>query len=367
MKPVNQKENRVTKVFRAAKAPQKLWLSAIAIALSLSMAFAACGGSGDSSATASSGGPLVGAGSTLVAPLVSKWQPDFADKSDVTVTYGAIGSGGGIDQITNRTVDFGASDAPLTPDQFSAAKGVEQIPWALSGTVPSYNLSGVSNHLKLSGDVLADIFLGKITSWDDPAITKLNPGADLPSTKITPVFRSDGSGDTYAFTNYLSSVSPDFESQVGVSTQVKFPTGTGAEKNDGVAAAISQTDGAIGYLGLAYVLSNHLNSAAVENSAGNFPVPGVDSVKAAAAAVSKIQSDNSIPLIDLPASAKDAYPISTYTYIIVPLKSEKADQLKKFIAFAIGPGQEFGPDLDFAPLPSQVVAADRKAIAMVGG
>lgn len=341
-------------------------LSAIALALTLSIAVVACGGSSDSSSSGSSSGPLVGAGSTLVAPLVSKWQPDFADKSDITVTYGAIGSGGGIDQITNRTVDFGASDAPLTPDQFSAAKGVVQIPWALSGTVPSYNVSGVSDHLKLSGEVLADIFLGKITAWNDPAIAKLNSGANLPSTKVTPVYRSDGSGDTYAFTNYLASVSPEFKSKVGVSTQVKFPSGTGAEKNDGVAAAVSQTDGAIGYLGLAYVLSNDLNSAVVENSAGNFPVPGVDSVKAAAAGVSKIGSDNSIPLINLPASAKDAYPISTYTYIIVPLKSDKADDLKKFITYAIGPGQEFGPDLDFAPLPSQVAAADKKAITKIG-
>lgn len=346
----------------------KKLLSFLIAAAALIVAVAGCGGSGDDSATAagSGSGPLVGAGSTLVAPLVSKWQPDFASKSDITVTYGAIGSGGGIDQITARTVDFGASDAPLTADQFSAAKGVEQIPWALSGTVPSYNISGVGDHLKLSGEVLADIFLGKITSWNDPAIAKLNPGESLPSTKITPVYRSDGSGDTYAFVNYLSSVSPEFKSKVGVSTQVKFPTGTGAEKNDGVAAAISQTDGAIGYLGLAYVLSNDLNSATVENSAGDFPVAGVDSVKAAAAAVSKVNSDNSIPLINLPASAKDAYPIATYTYIIVPLKSDKADVLKKFITYAIGPGQEFGPDLDFAPLPSQVVAADQKAIAKIG-
>jgi phosphate transport system substrate-binding protein len=344
----------------------KRLLSALVLALTLSMAVAACGSSSNSSSSGGSSGPLVGAGSTLVAPLVSKWQPDFSDKSGITVTYGAIGSGGGIDQITARTVDFGASDAPLTSDQFSAAKGVEQIPWALSGTVPSYNIKGVSNHLKLSGPLLADIFLGNVTTWNDKAIAKLNPGVNLPSTKITPIYRSDGSGDTYAFTNYLSSVSPEFKSKVGVSTEVKFPVGNGAEKNDGVAAAISQTDGAIGYLGLAYVLTNDLNAAVVQNSAGNFPVPGVDSVKAAAAAVTKIGSDNSIPLINLPASAKDAYPISTYTYIIVPTKSDKADELKKFITYAIGPGQQFGPDLDFAPLPAQVVAADKKAIAKIG-
>jgi len=345
----------------------KKLFSAIALALTLSIVVAACGSSNSSSSSSgSSSGPLVGAGSTLVAPLVSKWQPDFSDKSGITVTYGAIGSGGGIDQITARTVDFGASDAPLTPDQFSAAKGVEQIPWALGAVLPSYNVSGVSNKLKLSGPVLADIYLGNITAWNDPAIAKLNPGVSLPSTKITPVYRSDGSGDTYAWTNYLSSVSPEFKSKVGVSTQVKFPTGTGAEKSDGVAAAVSQTDGAIGYLGLAYISSNGLQYGLVQNSAGQFPNPDVASITAAAAAVKGIGKDNAISLTGLPASAKDAYPISTYTYVIVPLSSGKADELKKFITYAIGPGQEFGPDLNFAPLPSQVVAADKKAIAKIG-
>jgi phosphate transport system substrate-binding protein len=347
----------------------KRLFSSIAVALALSAGIAACGSSSDSS-TSSDGsgtGPLVGAGSTLVAPLLSKWQADFDDKSGITVTYGAIGSGGGIDQITGRTVDFGASDAPLTADQFSAADGVEQIPWALAGTVASYNVSGLGDHIKLSGQVLADMYLGNITTWDDPAIAKLNPGVKLPDTKVTPVYRSDGSGDTYAFTNYLSTVDPDFKSTVGVSTQVKFPTGVGAEKNDGVSAAISQTDGAIGYVAVSYALSNDLNVALVENSAGQFPVPGVDSIKAAAAAVPEIGKDNSISLADLPASAKDAYPISTYTYVIVPLSSDKADELKKFITYAIGAGQEFGPDLDFAPLPAQVVAASKKAIAKIGG
>ncbi len=198
-------------------------------------------------------------------------------------------------------------------------------------------------------------------------IAQLNPGVSLPSTKITPVYRSDGSGDTYAFTNYLSTVSPEFKAQVGTSTTVKFPTGVGAEKNDGVAAAISQTDGAIGYVGLAYALSNELSMPLVENLAAKFPKPGVKSVEAAAKAVTKIGPNNEISLADLPASAKNAYPISTYTYVIVPLESEKAEALKKFITYAIGPGQEYGPDLDFAPLPKQVVAADKKAIAKIGG
>jgi phosphate transport system substrate-binding protein len=340
------------------------------VALALTIAVAACGSSssGSGSSGGSSSSPLVGAGSTLVAPLMSKWQSDYASKTEETVTYGAIGSGGGIDQITSRTVDFGASDAPLTPEQFKEANGVEQIPWALSGTVPAYNVSGAPKNLKLSGEVLAGIYLGKITAWNDPAIAKLNPGASLPSTKITPVYRSDGSGDTYAFTNYLSTISPEFKSKVGVSTTVKFPTGVGAEKNDGVAAAISQTDGAIGYVGLAYALSNELSMPLVENSAGSFPEPGVKSVEAAADAVDKIGPNNEISLANLPSTAEGAYPISTYTYVIVPLEAEKADALKKFITYAIGPaGQEFGPDLDFAPLPKQVVAVDKKAIAKIGG
>jgi phosphate transport system substrate-binding protein len=341
-------------------------LLSVGVAVALTIGVAACGSSSSDSSSGSSGSPLVGAGSTLVAPLMSKWQSDYAGKSEETVTYGAIGSGGGIDQITSRTVDFGASDAPLTEEQFEEANGVVQIPWALSGTVPAYNVSGAPENLKLSGEVLADIYLGNITSWDDPAIAKLNPGASLPSTKITPVYRSDGSGDTYAFTNYLSTIDPEFKSKVGTSTTVKFPTGVGAEKNDGVSAAISQTDGAIGYVGLAYALSNELSMPLVENSAGNFPEPNVESVEAAADAVSTIGPNNEISLADLPASAKDAFPISTYTYVIAPLESEKAEALKKFITYAIGPGQEFGPDLDFAPLPKQVVAADKKALAEIG-
>jgi phosphate transport system substrate-binding protein len=346
----------------------KRLLSALIAVLALTIGVSACGSSSGSSGSGSSNGPLVGAGSTLVAPLMSKWQSDYASKTEETVTYGAIGSGGGIDQITSRTVDFGASDAPLTEEQFEEANGVVQIPWALSGTVPAYNVSGAPKNLKLNGEVLAGIYLGTITSWDDPAIAKLNPGAKLPSTKITPVYRSDGSGDTYAFTNYLSTVDPEFKSKVGTSTQVKFPTGVGAEKNDGVSAAISQTDGSIGYVGLAYALSNELSMPLVENSAGAFPEPGVESVEAAAGAITKIGPNNEISLADLPSTAEGAYPISTYTYVIAPLESEKAEALKKFITYAISPAaQEFGPDLDFAPLPKQVVAADKKAIAKIGG
>ena len=185
---------------------------------------------------------LVGAGSTLVAPLVAQWSNDYAKKTGVTITYGAIGSGGGIAQITARTVDFGASDAPLTPDQASACKDCVQVPWALGATLVSYNLKGAPAKLKLSGPVLADIYLGKITHWNDPAIAPLNPGAKLPATPVTPVYRSDGSGDTYAFSDFLSKVSPDWKSKQGVSTQVSFPTGIGGKGNDGVAAVLGRNE-----------------------------------------------------------------------------------------------------------------------------
>lgn len=346
----------------------KRFLGFLIAVLALAPTLAACGGSssGESSAGRKA---LAGAGSTLVAPLMSKWQPEFQKRTGIAVTYGAIGSGGGIERVTNGTVDFGASDAPLTEAQFEEndAQGeVVQIPWALSGIVPAYNVKGAPEHLKLSGEVLADIYLGRITNWNDPAIAKLNPGAGLPSTKVTPVYRSDDSGGTYAFTHYLSKIDPGFESKVGVSTSAKFPTGVGARKNDGVSAAISQTDGAIGYVGLAYALQNELSMASVENSAGAFAEPGLKSVEAAARAVSTIGAKHEISLARLPASAKGAYPISTYSYVIVPRVTSKAEELKELIEYAIGEGQEFGPELGFAPLPKQVVAADKEALGGIG-
>jgi phosphate transport system substrate-binding protein len=341
-------------------------LGGVALALALPLPMAACGGS--SSATTASTGALLGSGSTLLAPLMSKWQSGFDRRArGFTVTYAAIGSGGGIHDITKRSVDFGASDAPLSPDEFSAAAGVEQIPWALSATVAAYNVRGAPRNLKLSGPVLADIYLGTITKWNDQAIAKLNPDANLPATVITPIHRSGESGDTYAFTNYLSSVSPEFRSKVGASTRVDFPAGSGAEQNDGVSAAIAEQDGTIGYVSLAYALQNHLDVAAVENSAGAFPTPRVASVAAAADAIDRINPDNSIPLVDLPASAKNAYPVSTYTYVIVPLNSSRPSELKRFISYAISkPAQAFGPRFGFAPLPKATSAADRKALRELG-
>jgi len=333
---------------------------------------AACGSGGGSTTTVTAGNKntasskvLTGAGSTLVYPLVSQWEPDYATKAGVTITYGAIGSGGGIDQITARAVDFGASDAPLSADQATACKGCLQIPWALGATVVTYNVKGVPNNLHLTGPVVADMYLGNITSWNDPKIKALNPGVSLPSTKVTPIYRSDGSGDSFVFSSYLSAVSPDFKSKVGASTQPPFSTGTGAAKNSGVAASVQSTDGAIGYVAISYIAADSLHAALLQNAAGKYPVPGLDTIAAAAAAVSDVQADGSIPLVNPPASAADAYPMATYTYAIVPQKSNKAAALKDFLMYAITDGQAFGKDLGFPEMPSAVIDHDKTEIAKI--
>jgi phosphate transport system substrate-binding protein len=332
----------------------------------LALVAAGCGSSSDSGGSSSSSGPITGAGSTFVAPLMSKWQSDYSSKTGGTVTYGAIGSGGGIEQITARTVDFGASDAPLTPDQLSACKGCVQVPWSLGAVVPAYNLSGAPDNLRLTGQVLADIYLGNITAWNDPAIAKLNPGVNLPSTKITPAYRTDGSGDTYAFTDYLSKVSPEFKSKVGVGTEVKFPAGVGGDGSDGLAAAVSKTDGAIGYLTIAYVTSNSFNYALLQNAAGNYPKASIPAINAAAATAKSVPPGG-VSIVDPPASAKNAWPDSTFTYVIVPTSTSKADALKKFITYALGPGQSFAEGLGYGTLPKQVVADSKAALNKVGG
>lgn len=342
--------------------------SAALLTVAASLGLAACGSSSKKSggSSSSSNTNLTGAGSTLVAPLMSQWQPKYDTEKGVAVTYGAIGSGGGIAQITARTVDFGASDAPMTPSQFSACKGCVQMPWALAAVAVAYHVAGVPNGLHLTGPVLADIWLGKVKTWNAPQIKSLNPGVKLPSTKIVPVYRTDGSGDTYAFTNYLSHVSPQWKSQVGTSTQVHFPVGLGGKGNSGVGGVLSSTNGAIAYIGIAYVVENKFEDAAIQNAAGKFVAPSVSSISAAAAALKTVPANNNISIVDPPASAPAAYPISTFTYVIVPTSSPKGSELKSFISWAIGPsGQKFGPKLFFAPLPAKVVAADMATLKKI--
>jgi phosphate transport system substrate-binding protein len=337
----------------------------------LVLLLAACGGGSKSTSTpttSSSGGGskvLVGAGSTFVYPLVSQWISDYSKRAGVTVTYGAVGSGGGIAAITDRTVDFGASDAPLTPDQLAKCNGCLEIPWALGGTSIAYNVKGAPQHLKLTGPLLADIFLGTITTWNDPAIAKLNPGATLPATRIAPVFRSDASGTSYNFTDYLSHVSPKWKAKVGTSTLPSFPAGQGAKGSSGVAGLLSHTDGAVTYVDVAYATTSNLAYASIQNAAKRFTLPDVPSCKAAAAAAPPPKPNQGVSIVDPPASAALAYPICTYTYVIVPKRSSKAQTLKGFLTYAITTGQQFGPKLLFAPLPPAVVAADKTAIATI--
>jgi phosphate transport system substrate-binding protein len=252
----------------------------------------------------------------------------------------------------------------MTSDQATACKSCLQIPWALGGVSIEYNVKGVPNNLKLTGPVLADIYLGNISSWNDPAIAKLNPGVSLPSTHITPIYRSDGSGTSFVLTDYLSAVSTDWASKVGASTQPTFPTGTGAEHSSGVIAAMQATDGAITYSEVSYVAADHLNAALIANAAGNYESPTEKAILAAAA-VGTTRPDGTIKLVNPPASAADAYPLSSYTYVIVPETSPKASVLKAFLNYAVGPtGQAFGPPA-YPPLPSAVATSAKTLIAKI--
>jgi phosphate transport system substrate-binding protein len=293
------------------------------------------------------------------------WSDELRDRG-LDVTYSPIGSGGGIQAITTRIVDFGASDAPLTPEQAEACEGCLLVPWALSATTVAYNLPGVGPGLRLTGPVLADIYLGKITDWSDPRITKLNPGKQLPSRGIAPIHRLDGSGDTYTLTSYLSEVSPEWKQEIGAGTAVSFPVGAGGKGNAGVTGMLTRTPGALGYISVAYAVQNELEVASIQNAAGQFVPPELSGIEAAAKAIDDPEPDNSLPIVDPPASAKDAYPISTFTYAIVPKDSSKASELKELLEYAVGPGQMFAERFVFAELPARVVALARKTIASIG-
>ncbi|WP_249009093.1 phosphate ABC transporter substrate-binding protein PstS [Conexibacter sp. DBS9H8] len=334
-------------------------LSAATILAALGLA--ACGSAGGGFAG------LEGAGSTLVAPLLNVWQPEYARSGGVTVSYDPIGSGGGIEQITARTVDFGASDAPMTPAQARACGACVEIPWALAATDVAYHVGGVPNRLRFSGPVLAAIWTGAITRWNAPALERLNPGVHLPPTRIVPIHRTDGSGDTFAFSDYLSKVSPSFATAIGHATTVNWPGGIGAAGNAGVGGALAGTNGSIAYIAIAYVLANHFDYGLIENAAGRFPVPGLPSISAAAAALTAVPHSGrgGISLTDPPATAPGAYPISTFTYVIVPRASRRGRVIVRFIDWAVTRGQRSGPALDFAPLPRRIVAADRAAAAAI--
>ncbi len=304
---------------------------------------------------------VTGAGATFPAPIYAKWASEYHKATGVKVNYQSIGSGGGIKQIDSKTVDFGASDMPQT-DEVLKSKGQIQFPTVLGGVVPIINIKGIEpGQLKLTGALLGDIYLGKITKWNDAAIKALNPSLPLPDALISPVRRADGSGTSFIFTNYLSKVSPEWKSKVGEGTAVNWPLGTGGKGNEGVAAYVGRLPNSIGYVEYAYVKQNKMNYALVQNAAGNFVKPEDDSFKAAAAGADWSKSFYQI-LTNQPG--KEAWPISGATFILMHAKQDKpasATEVLKFFSWAYKNGEKIAVDLDYVPMPKPVVTAIEKA------
>ena len=344
----------------------RTWLAPVAAGM-LALGVAACGSSSDGSSGSGGGsGTINGAGSTFAAPIYQQWGNALKDKG-ITVNYQPVGSGAGIAQLAAGTADFGASDPALAPeDRATFKKGdAVQIPMAFGAITVSYNLDGVDKGLKLDGATTADIFLGKIKKWNDPAIAKLNPGTDLPGDAITVVHRSDESGTTKGFTGFLSAYSKEWESKVGSDKTVKWPTGTGAKGNDGVAAAVKQQAGSVGYVEEAYALQNDFTTAAVKNKAGQFVEPTLDTTTAAGDGV-EVPADLGINIIDSPNPK--SYPISSQTFVVVykdlckgGLSKSKAEAVKGFIDYGLGEGQDVLGQLQYAQLPDELKAKAQSA------
>jgi phosphate transport system substrate-binding protein len=305
---------------------------------------------------------LNGAGATFPYPIYSKWFSEFQKAHpNVQINYQSIGSGGGIRQLQAGTVDFGASDMPLNDEQLSEMnKTIIQFPTVLGAVVPAYNVSGVSGEIKFTPEALAGIYLGKITKWNDKALSDANPGIHLPDKAIVVVHRSDGSGTTFVWTDYLSKISPEWKSAAGASTSVKWPVGLGGKGNEGVAGLVRQMDGAIGYIELIYALQNKISFGPVKNAAGNFVRASLDSTTAAASSVEKMPADFRISITN--ASGKDAYPISSFTYLLVPVQwqdAQKRQAIVDFLTWMLNNGESMVQQLDYAPLPKSVVEMER--------
>ena len=311
---------------------------------------------------------LNGAGATFPYPMYSKWFSEYNKlHSDIQINYQSIGSGGGIRQVLNGTVDFGASDGPMTDEQLKEAKvRILHIPTVLGADVPAYNIPGVTAEIKFTPDVLANIFLGKITTWNDPAIVKANPGLNLPNQSIIVVHRSDGSGTTYIWTDYLSKVSKDWESSVGKGTSVKWLVGLGGKGNEGVAGQIRQLAGSIGYIELIYAVENKIAYGSVQNAAGNFVKASLDGVTEAAASVKTMPADFRVSITNAPG--KGAYPISSFTWLLIPVQSKDANKgkiLSDFLNWMVTDGQKMTAQLTYAPLPQNVAEKVKVAIKEV--
>ena len=310
-----------------------------------------------------------GAGATFPFPIYSKWFSEYNKiHPDVEVNYQSIGSGGGIRQLSQQTVFFGATDGPMNEEQLKAAPGpILHLPTVLGGVVPIYNIPGVTGELRFSGPVLADIILGKITKWNDPAILAINQGVKLPATEIVVAHRSDGSGTTFIFVDYLSKVSPEFKQKVGVATSVNWPVGVGGKGNEGVAGLVKQTPGAIGYVELIYALQNKIDYGLVQNAAGEFVRCSIDSITAAAAsAASQMPADFRVSITNSPG--KGVYPISSFTWLLFyenPKDVQRGKIMVDFTKWALTEGQKYTKDLGYAPLPANVVKLELDALKKI--
>ena len=311
---------------------------------------------------------LNGAGATFPYPIYSKWFSEYNKlHPDIQINYQSIGSGGGIRQVLNGTVDFGASDGPMSDEQLKEAKiKILHIPTVLGADVPAYNIPGVAGEIKFTQEVLANIFLGKITSWNDPALVKANPGLNLPNQPIIVVHRSDGSGTTYIFTDYLSKISEEWKTTVGKGTSVKWPIGLGGKGNEGVAGQIRQLPGSIGYIELIYALQNNIPYGSVKNAAGNFMKASLDGVTEAAGSLKTMPADFRVSITNAPG--KDAYPISSFTWLLIPVQAKDANKgkiLTDFLNWMLTDGQKMTTQLSYAPLPESVVEKVKAAVKQV--
>jgi phosphate transport system substrate-binding protein len=310
-----------------------------------------------------------GAGATFPYPIYSKWFSEYNKvHPDIAVNYQSIGSGGGIRQLSAETVFFGATDGPMTEEQLKGAPGaILHFPTVLGANVPVYNIPGIDAELKFSGAVLANIFLGKITKWNDPAITALNPAVKLPATDITVAHRSDGSGTTYIWVDFLAKVSPEWKDKVGVATSVNWPVGIGGKGNEGVAGLVKQTPGSIGYVELIYALQNKIDFGTVQNLEGEFVKASLQSITAAASAASKaMPADFRVSITNAPG--KGVYPVSSFTWLLFyqdPKDKPKAKIMVDFLKWALTDGQKYAGDLGYAPLPKEVVALEMEALKKI--
>ena len=311
---------------------------------------------------------LNGAGATFPYPMYSKWFSEYNKlHPEVQINYQSIGSGGGIRQVLNGTVDFGASDGPMSDEQLSQSKAkILHIPTVLGAVVPAYNVPGISGEVKFTPDALAGIFLGKITNWNDPAITKVNPGVNFPNQPIIVIYRSDGSGTTFIFTDYLSKISKDWANTVGKGTSVKWQIGMGGKGNEGVAGQVRQLQGSIGYVELIYAVQNKIPYGSVRNAAGNFVKATLDGVTEAASSAKSMPADFRVSITNAPG--KTAYPISSFTWLLIPAQAKDAQKGKiiaDFLNWMVNDGQKMTGQLSYAPLPDSVVEKVKAAIKQI--